>query len=123
MGKGGNLAVVSTKLSKLSRSSLLELSASIYGFIVQGLDDREIMIKLGISNEMLEMAKKKMYEIHTARLRTRINDEVYIDYVAAPQRNIRELNFSIKHLDHTTQYNALGAGIRLRSAFEDKTIY
>jgi len=123
MGKGGNLAVVSTKLSKLSRSSLLELSASIYGLIVQGLDDREIMIKLGISNEMLEMAKKKMYEIHTDRLRTRTNDEVYIDYVAAQKRNIRDLNFLIKNLDEKSQYNALVGAIRLRSEIQDKIIY
>lgn len=107
---------------KPTKTEMLEMAATIYGEMIAGSTDDEIMDVLGIDAETFSLAKKFMLESRAEVLRSQPREHVYIEYVTRQEHNIQDLNKFISGLDSKKQYNALVGAIRLRADIIDRIV-
>lgn len=106
----------------LSYKKKLELSAEIYGLMMEGDSDGEIIESLDITPQEYAIAKKFLLESKGSEEELLSSKERFAKYVIVQDRNTRALDDLIVNLDAKNQYNALVGAIRLRSDIADRVI-
>jgi hypothetical protein len=106
----------------LSYKKKVELSAEIYGMMMEGDSDGEIIESLDITPQEYSIAKKFLLESKGSEEELLSSKERFAKYVIVQDRNTRALDELIVNLDHKNQYNALVGAIRLRSDIADRVI-
>lgn len=107
---------------KLTKAQLVEAAATIYGRMVEGEPEAEIMDHLGFDVETFREARRYMLEIRSEEIRTRPHEHTYVEYLIEQRRNLHDLNTMIKACDSTKHSNALVGAIRLRADIYDRII-
>lgn len=111
-------------ISGLTGEQLRASCAKLRSLLASGEHDDETQVaaKMGLSWADYEQLKKKLYDFETDALRARPTEAVYVDYVIAQTRNIKDLTDLYGTLKSSKQGSAAVGAIRARSDIYDKII-
>lgn len=106
----------------LSFKRKLELSAEIYGMMIEGDTDGDIIESLDITPQEYAIAKKFLLDNKGSEEESMTSKQRFAKYVIDQNRCVTALDELILNLNSKSQYNALVGAIRLRSDIADKVI-
>lgn len=107
----------------MKRDNHLQLIASIYGRLLDGESDGEIMDSMGLDVREYHKYKEMMYDLKSDEIRHRPPEHVYVDYVVQQTDNLHKLGEIVDNMLHTKEYTTVLVGaIKARSDIQDKIL-
>lgn len=107
---------------RMTRKQKVALAAEIYGHLVDGDTDAEIMKELNVSADDYAAAKKILLASKGEEEEGLNPKERFARYIIEQERNMVDLTDLVNNLNSSTQYSAIVGAIRMRSEIADKII-
>ena len=107
---------------RLTKDELKETIVTLYGMLCDGKSEEEIRDEMGVTAEDLEALREAMLNAKGDELRRKPTEHVYVEYMIAQSKNIRDLDYMVKDFKATRQYNALVGAVRAKSEILDKIV-
>lgn len=105
-----------------TKQQMREAVVHLYGKMVDGETDKEIMDGMGLDEETFAHVKASMFEAKSEELRARPKEHVYVKYLIDQEQNIRDLTNMLGMFKFTKQYNAMVGAVRVRAEILDKVV-
>ena len=107
----------------MKRGNSLKIIASIYGRLLDGETDGEIMDSMGLDVQEYHRYKENLYQLKTDELKERPPEYVYVDYVIQQTDNLQKLTNIIDDMMRVKEHTSVLIGaIRAKSDIHDKLI-
>ena len=107
----------------MKRDNSLKIIASIYGRLLDGETDGEIMDSMGLDVQEYHRYKESLYQLKSDEIRERPSEHIYVDYIIQQTDNLQKLTTIIDDMmtvkEHTT---VLIGAIKAKSDIHDKLI-
>jgi hypothetical protein len=106
----------------LTRRQKIEFAATIYGHLVDGSTEEEIIDELGVTAQHYQAAKQFLLTSKGEEEERMTPQQRYARYMIEQERNIADLNDLVGNLDYKKQYSAIVGAIRIRSEIAENVI-
>lgn len=107
----------------MKKSSSLKIIASIYGRLLDGETDGDIMDSMSLDVQEYHRYKEGLYRLKAEELRQRPSEHTYVDYVIQQTENIQKLSDIVDDMMRTKDYTSVLIGaIKAKSEIHDKLI-
>lgn len=106
----------------MTKAELAAAAEELFNELIKGDDPEDVADVMGWDDQVFEAVKREMLSSKIEELRTMSPEAVYVEYVIAQRRNIKDLDSLVRNLDDKKQYNAVIGALRLRSDITDKML-
>ena len=107
----------------MKKDNSLKIIASIYGRLLDGEADGEIMDSMGLGVQEYHRYKEGLYRLKADEVKQHPSEYVYIDYVIQQTENIQKLTNIVDDMMRTKDYSSVLIGaIKAKSEIHDKVI-
>lgn len=107
----------------MKKNNSLKIIASIYGRLLDGETDGDVMDAMGLDAQEYHRYKEGLYRLKAEELRQRPSEHTYVDYVIQQTENVQRLTDIVDDMMRTKDYTSVLIGaIKAKSEIHDKII-
>jgi len=107
---------------RLTKREIQEAISSIYGKLIEGKTDKEVMDEMGLPAEDYEKLKAAMFDDKADEIRTKPTEHLYVEYMISQAQNVHDLTEMIKDFKTSKQYGSMVGAVRARAEIYDRVI-
>ncbi len=107
---------------KFSNREIKEAIVTIYGMLTEGLDDKDVMDEMGLSDEDYKDLRLAMMDTKIEELKSRPNEYFYVEYLINQVGNVRDLTTAIGELFSNGKFSSVASAVKARADIYDRIV-